>query len=162
MKAVLVLAVVAACGTPPPAWTVDAGACVAYASDPGLDLMTPTISFKTDVMPILTASCSSASCHGVTDNPQGNLFLGAELKHGADAAKVYTSLVGPPAGELGSMPYVTMGQPAKSYLMHKLDGDQCMYENACANQSCDDTMPRDGQLPVATRDIVRRAGSCGC
>jgi len=156
VKSLCALVVLAACGTPPPAWGPDAGACVAYASDPGFDLTTPTMSFKTNVMPVLTASCSSASCHGVTSGSQGGLFLGAQLKKGADFAMVYTSLVGPMAGELGSMPYVTAGDPAKSFVMHKLDGDQCMYTQACTNHTCNDTMPRDGQLPVETRDIVRR------
>lgn len=159
MKAWLALATLvglASCGTPPPEWGPDAGACVAYASAPGFDLTAPAMSFKTNVMPVLTASCSSASCHGVADGAQGGLFLGAELKQGADAAKVYADLVGPMSGELGSMPYVTPGDPAKSFVMHKLDGDQCMFEQACANHTCNDTMPRDGQLPVETRDILRR------
>lgn len=156
MKALVALAMLAACGTPPPPWSVDAGDCVAYAPEPGFDLTAPAMSFKTNVMPVLTASCASASCHGVADGPQGGLFLGAQLKKGADAAQVYRSLVGPMAGELGTMPYVTAGDPSKSFLMHKLDGDQCMYADACANHTCADTMPRDGQLPVETRDIVRR------
>jgi hypothetical protein len=107
-------------------------------------------------MPVLTASCSSASCHGVATGAQGGLFLGAQLEKGADSAQVYQSLVGPMAGELGSMPYITAGDPQHSYVMHKLDGDQCMFADTCANQTCNDTMPRDGQLPVETRDIVRR------
>lgn len=156
MKAMLAVVALAACGTPPPEWGPDAGACVAYASAPGFDLTTPAMSFETNVMPVLTASCSSASCHGVADGAQGGLFLGAELQHGADAAKVYKNLVGPMAGELGSMPYVTPGDPAKSFIMHKLDGDQCMLAEQCANRTCNDTMPRDGQLPVETRDILRR------
>jgi hypothetical protein len=154
--ALAALCLLAACGTPPPEWGPDAGACVAYASDPGFDLMTPAMTFKTNVMPVLTASCSSASCHGVATGAQGGLFLGAQLKKGADSAQVYQSLVGPMAGELGSMPYITAGDPQHSFVMHKLDGDQCMFADTCANHTCNDTMPRDGQLPIETRDIVRR------
>ncbi|MEO6775680.1 MAG: hypothetical protein ABI467_22150 [Kofleriaceae bacterium] len=154
--ALAVLAAFAACGTPPPEWGPDGGTCIAYASDPGFDLTAPMMSFKANVMPVLTASCSSASCHGIANGAQGGLFLGAELAQGTDAAKVFTSLVGPMAGELGTMPYVTASDPDHSFVMHKLDGDQCMLAARCTNQTCNDTMPRDGQLPVETRDILRR------
>jgi hypothetical protein len=154
---VLVLVpVFVACGTPPPAWGPDAGECVAYAPPVGTDLTAPIVSFATDVMPVLTNHCSSASCHGVTDNPQGGLFLGAQLKKGADASAVYGRLVGPMAGQLGTMPYVSAGDPARSYLMHKIDGDQCMFETACANHDCAHSMPFDGMMAIETRDIVRR------
>jgi hypothetical protein len=155
VKTLLVLALVA-CGTPPPEWGPDAGACEEYAPPPGFDPTAPTVSFKTNVMGLLSSSCASASCHGIAEGAQGGLFLGAELKQGADAANVYASLVGPMAGELGTMPYITAGDPANSYVMHKLDGDQCMFAEACANHTCNETMPRDGQLPVETRDILRR------
>ncbi|MEO8548597.1 MAG: hypothetical protein ABI678_01435 [Kofleriaceae bacterium] len=150
------LVLLAACGTPPPEWTADAGACVGYAMPPGTDLTAPTVSFKTDVMPVLTANCASSSCHGISDNPQGGLFLGAQQKKGADAATVYQKLVGPMAGQLSTMPYVTPNDPAKSYLMHKLDGDQCQFEAACTNGNCARSMPYDRSLAVETRDIVRR------
>lgn len=150
------LVLVVACGTPPPTWEPDAGECVAYAMPPGTDLAAPVVSFKTDVMPVLNANCASASCHGIADGPQGGLFLGAQQKKGADAAAVYQKLVGPMAGQLSTMPYVTPGDPAKSYLMHKVDGDQCQFETACANGDCAHTMPYDRPLAVETRDILRR------
>lgn len=145
-----------ACGTPPPSYAPDAGECVAYTSPPGTDLTAPVVSFKTDVMPVLTANCASSSCHGISDGPQGGLFLGAQQKKGADSAQVFDKLVGPMAGQLASMPYVTPGAPNASYLMHKLDGDQCQYESTCANGDCEHAMPYDRPLPVETRDILRR------
>lgn len=146
----------AACGTPPPSWAPDAGPCVAYVSPPGTDLTTPVVSFHTDVMPVLTANCASASCHGVRDGAQGGLFLGAQLMKGADAAAVFESLVGGMSGQLTSMPYVTAGDPSASYLMHKLDNDQCVFDATCANHDCARAMPFDRPLPPETRDIVRR------
>jgi hypothetical protein len=147
----------AACGTPPPTWGADAGECMAYMPPPTTDLMTPTVSFKTDVMPVFTKNCSSSSCHGIADSPRGDLFLGAQLAKGSDASTVYASLVGKPSSQLAAMPYVTAGDPANSYLMHKLDADQCMFETACVGHDCQQSMPyATSALPVETRDVVRR------
>jgi hypothetical protein len=155
VRVALALIALAACGTPPPVWEVDAGACVPYTTSESL--MTPSASFKTDVMPIFGKSCSSTSCHGIADSPQGGLFLGAELKHGSDATQVYAGLVGKPSLQLKSMAFVTAGDPANSYLMHKLDGDQCMFETSCAGGDCQKTMPYDtGSLSVDDRDVIRR------
>ncbi len=164
MKALAVVTVVAlvalvafaSCGTAPPSWAPDAGECVAYTPPPGTDLTAPAVSFETDVMPVLTSHCSSASCHGVTDGPQGGLFLGAQLKQGADASSVYGTLVGPMAGQLATMPYVQPGEPGQSYLMHKIDGDQCTLAASCTNGTCAHSMPFDGMMAVETRDIIRR------
>jgi hypothetical protein len=55
------------------------------------------------------------------------------------------------------MPYVTPGKPEESYLMHKLDGDQCYFDDQCLGHRCQASMPNLGtSLPVGTRDIVRR------
>ena len=152
MKA-LALVILVACGMPPPSWAPDAGDCTAYVVPTGTDLTAPTVSFKTDVMPVLTAHCSSASCHGISDGATGNLFLGAELQHGADAPTVYTNLTAA-SQQYPKMPYVKPTDLSNSYLMHKLDADQCTL--TCANGDCQHAMPFDGMLPVETRDIVRR------
>ena len=154
MKA-LALIVLAACGMPPPSWAPDAGDCVQYEIPPGTDLAAPKVSFMTDVMPVLTAHCSSSSCHGVSDGSKGGLFLGDEMKHGADASDVYASLMAT-SGQLTSMAYAKPADPANSYVMHKLDADQCMFSEKCVNGDCAHAMPFDGELPVETRDIVRR------
>ena len=152
---VLALVVLVGCGTVPPSWAPDAGDCVAYTPPPGMDLTAPTVSFKTDVMPVLTANCSSSICHGIADGAQGGLFLGAETMKGADADTVYSSLMAM-SGEASSLPYVMPTNIANSFVMHKLDGDQCMIADKCTQGDCLLQMPRDRQLPVATRDIVRR------
>ncbi len=155
IAAALALAL-AACGTPPPTWLPDAGACTPYVPPATTDLTTPTVSFATDVMPVFAHNCSSSSCHGIADSPRGDLFLGAELAHGTDASKVYAALA-KPSGQLPSMPYVTAGDPSSSYLMHKLDADQCMYQTSCVGHDCLQSMPYDtSALPVETRDVVRR------
>ncbi len=154
---VAIAAVLAACGTDPPSWIPDAGPCVAYVNPVTTDLTTPAMSFAHDVMPVLTSNCSSSSCHGIADNPKGELFLGAQLAKGADATTVFAGLVGPMSAQLKSMPFVTPGDPTTSYIMHKLDDDQCTYETSCISGNCMASMPFASQLLVVEkRDIVRR------
>lgn len=132
------------------------GDCAAYQVPAGTDLTTPAVTLMTDVMPIFNANCGNAACHGMADVP-GGLFLGAESASGSDAATVRSGLVGVAAIELTTMPYVTAGDPTKSYLMHKLDWDVCQYEKQCTDATCGADMPSGGvQLPVETRDTVRR------
>jgi len=151
VKLALALAVLAGCGTPPPEWTVDASACAPYVVPSTEDLMAPVQMFAADVVPLLTAHC--AGCHGTTGSPSGNLFLGATA---GDAGAVYANLV-QPSGELAGMPFITPSDPARSFLMHKLDGDQCQYDAMCGGGSCDLGMPMSGgMLSVVDRDTIRR------
>jgi hypothetical protein len=154
----LALVMLAACGTPPPQWLPDAGPCIAYAVPPSTDLTTPVMSFHANVMNILNKHCGSGMCHGSSDMPTGGVFLGASAAMGADASNAYAAIVGMPSGELGSMSFVTPSDPARSYLMHKLDGDQCMYDAQCTTADCQHSMPSDLEIliPVTERDIVRR------
>jgi hypothetical protein len=115
------------------------GGCVQFADD--ASLTTPTVSFKNDVFPIFQFSCGiSSSCHGgdpMSDIGQRGLFLGctdSSLEAGTctatgdGLAQVYAGLVGASANtpiEETCMPFVMPGDPTKSYLMHKMDGDQC-------------------------------------
>jgi len=147
--------VAAACGTPGPSWVPDAGPCTAYVST--IDLQTPTVSLAHDVMPVFAASCASASCHGIADMPQGGVFLGAELAQGSDSSTVRAMLVGASASEMPTMSLVAAGDPTHSFLMHKLDGDQCQFDTACVGGSCMLTMPfGTAQLSADDRDTVRR------
>jgi hypothetical protein len=134
------------------------GNCVPYAVPPGTDLTLPTISFKHDVMRLFNNSCGLSTCHGTTTAPQGGLFLGAESAMRSDAAAVNAMIVGRSSGELPSMPFVTAGDPSQSYLMHKLDGDQCQFDSRCSGGSCLSLMPSGGSqlLPSAIRDLLRR------
>jgi hypothetical protein len=138
-----------------PSWIPDAGPCVSYTTSS--DLTTPKVSFTTDVVPIFQQNCISASCHGIADSPKGNLFLGALSAHGSDSGKVHSDLVGVTTTQLPTMNFVAAGDPTHSYLMHKLDNDQCMFQSDCVAADCQQSMPfSDKLLPDETRDIVRR------
>ncbi|CAN5556635.1 hypothetical protein BH11MYX1_BH11MYX1_05010 [soil metagenome] len=152
MKLALSLILVAACHPADvPSWAPDAGACEAYVVPLGTNLMAPAVSYATDVFPALKAgNCMSASCHGIHDGAQGGLYLGSS------AADMYTNLVGPMAGELSTMPLVMAGHPEESYLMHKLDSDQCTLAMQCVNGNCESAMPLNNPLAAAARDTVRR------
>ena len=151
-----VLGLAVGCGVPPPeCGDLDAGACKEYIVPASDDLSMPSTSFATDVMAVFTTHCSQ--CHGTQSSPSGNLFLG---KSSSDAGAVYTGLVGSAgmaAGELATMNYVTSTDPSHSYLMLKLDGDQCMYDSMCGGGSCQDAMPQTGgQLTSNDRDTIRK------
>lgn len=140
----------------------DGGSSCAPVYQSDADLMMPTVSFRSDVMPLLGARCTTTrSCHGL--DPQTaiatrGLFLGcsgAQLEAGVDSGGceatgditelVYGYLVGDPdagpeAGplppiEITGMPFVTPGDPSQSYLMHKLDGDQCNLMSCVPNNA---------------------------
>jgi hypothetical protein len=120
------------------------------------------ISFKTDVVAgILNNSCGFSSCHGSTTAPQGGLFLGLQTAKGSDASQVRGKIVGVNSGENPTMPYITAGDPTKSFLMHKMDGDQDTLKAQCTGQvtgavACGVSMPQGSDLlPQDTRDKVR-------
>lgn len=143
---VMLAAAAAACSPDP-----EASSCTDYAPPAGFDALTPAVSFSTDVMPVFGQSCAFSTCHGSNVGPANGVFLGR------DAAKVHAAIVNIPAGELPSMPFVTPGDPSKSYLMRKMDGSQCALDAQCTGGSCQDSMPKSStKLEVATRDIVRR------
>ena len=164
IRATLLLIAVAACGTDPPRWALDdaggsgSGGCVAHDVPPTTDLTTPIVSFHTDVMPIFNHNCGTKACHGSMTAPKGSLFLGAATALGADASGVYAAIVGKPSAQLGSMSFVTPNDPVRSYLMHKLDGDQCLYQTDCVGSDCMHSMPSGLEvlIAVSTRDTIRR------
>jgi hypothetical protein len=142
----------------------DAGAdvCEPYVST--ADLTTPTVSFGSDILPIVQPSCAIAgsTCHGTTSSEQEGLYLG-NYDGGTDASFVLQGLVGVTSVEDPQMVIVKAGDPSNSYMMHKLDGDQCTQAAACNavphNQypNCGDQMPYSSPaLDVSTRDTIRR------
>jgi hypothetical protein len=120
--------------------------------------MQPSVSFKSDVMPIFNASCGLANCHATTlDGLAPTFFLGDAATMGSDSTAVHAAIVGPKSGELPTMPFVTAGDPSMSYLMHKVDGDQCHFDAECVTGSCKAKMPNGGMpLTVAARLTLRR------
>jgi hypothetical protein len=131
------------------------GACAAYTVPSGEDLTKPAVSFGIDVQPILVMSCGlSDSCHGSTTN--GRVFLGSSSVN-ATPSSVRAGIVNVPSVDLPSMPFVKPGDPANSFLMHKMDGDQCALDAQCTGMTCQTSMPQNlPLLDVPTRDVVRR------
>jgi hypothetical protein len=132
----------------------DPKACVAHTNPPAAELASPVTSFETDVAPILARSCAFSSCHASQRSGNHGVFLAA--KSSEDMKAVKASLVRASVA-MPSMPYVTPGDPDKSFLLHKLDGDLCAFEESCVGGSCGSSMPQGNAiLPEASRDAVRR------
>jgi hypothetical protein len=141
----ITLVVLAACSDPP------APACASYVVPAGTDLTQPPVQLQRDVVPILSRSCAFVSCHGAVSGENNGLYLGT------DGARVRSEAVGRPAGELPTMSYVTPGDPAESYVMHKIDGDQCTLVARCGGGDCGTSMPEAKDLmAIRDRDTVRR------
>ena len=140
-----------------------ADACTAYAPD--ADLTTPTVSFATDVLPTFQRSCgiAGATCHGATTvvKVDQRPYLG-QFDGGTDAAVVVNGLVGVQSPEDPNLSIVKAGDPGQSYLMHKVDGDQCQFAADCAKgqtqySDCGELMPYSSSaLDQPTRDTIRR------
>jgi hypothetical protein len=153
----------------------DAGTrCVPYVSS--IDVTTPTVSFQTDVLPIFEQSCgiNGGTCHGAaTEAVLLRPFLGVfDDDASTDSAAILSGIVGVASNEDPQMDLVKAGDPSQSYLMHKLDGDQCTLEADCApaekaiiaadnNPSytgCGTLMPQTEAVPLpqTMRDEIRR------
>jgi hypothetical protein len=91
---------------------------------------TATVSFQADVMPVFAANCSTTgACHGQMQNAgEESLYLGLNASEGvsgpSDVQAVYSGLVGVASVEDPSMKLVASGDPADSFLWHKVNGDQ--------------------------------------
>jgi hypothetical protein len=128
------------------------------------NLTSPTVSFAKDVMPTFNDSCGvSNACHQPPANPAvASLVLGLP-DGGVPMAMAIQNIVGKSALENPNMEIVKAGDPENSYLMHKLDGDQCQFAAACNKTgnpifaNCGTQMPyNSGVLDPATRDNIRR------
>lgn len=128
----------------------------------------PAVSFRSEILPIFQFSCARGgdSCHGdpgvVADHRP---FLGIFDGDGGEsvAQDVFSGLVGIKSTEDLTMNLVTAGDPAASFLMHKLDGDQCTLIAECMvpgsfRPNCGVFMPYQAPtlLPASLRDTVRR------
>jgi hypothetical protein len=146
--------------------TCTPGVTPAYTSC--VDLTTPTVSFSRDIQPIFVGSCAAegSSCHGAptTDvETTGQEFLGYPDGGDYDAAGILSALVGKPSPENTTMDLIEPGAPDASYMMHKLDDDQCQYATICdatknsVFAECGYGMPFGKPiLPQATRDLIRQ------
>jgi hypothetical protein len=152
----------------------DGGTCVPGTTAPYTscaDLTTPPVSFATDVAPVFLNSCAAAgsSCHGdptLDEKTTGQVFLGYPPDAGMTAtpAMILAGIVGQASPEDTTMDIVQAGDPGASYLMHKLDDDQCQFAVTCnathnlVFSLCGLGMPYGTNmvLPEETRDTIRR------
>lgn len=157
--------IAAACSSSSPATTPDgsdagvscpSGTCCAYQVPSGTDLTSAT-SFAHDIQPIFINSCVFSGCHNdSTGMGAAHVFLGSRSTP-AGNSQVFADIVGTASTELPSMDYVKAGDLANSYLLHKIDGDQCLFNAMCGGASCGVSMPNGvALLDVATRDKLRR------
>jgi hypothetical protein len=152
----------------------DGGTCTAGSTEPfvscltGSALQSPTISFKSTIQPLFNQSCAigNGECHGEPNNPVNlQIYLGLPGDAGTpDASQILSGIVGVTSLEDSKMALVKAGDPTNSYLMHKLDDDQCQFASECGPPQngemgivCGVGMPySSGILDLDTRDQVRR------
>lgn len=110
---------------------------------------------RAQVDTIVNFSCAIASCHGRSPG-QGHLFL--PKRQAADAGAGmngdwYDQVVGVASLTNPSMQLVKPGDPAESWLVHKVGGDQCYFKAACVKGNCGDRMPQ-ANLALDPADIA--------
>ena len=143
---------------------IDGGVCPVKAAeaeavapfDSCVDLTTPSVSFEKDIRPILEQSCSvTMGCHGQPGNAQstpGLLFFGAE-DGGTAASTILANMVGVASPEDPDLSIVKAGDPANSYMMHKLDGDHCRFAAACNATGQDSFLECGLRMPYQLPDL---------
>jgi hypothetical protein len=129
----------------------DGGACQVYEPPTGFDAEAPTVSFSKDVMPIFTASCAFPSCHGSTQVPAGGMYLGA------NAGTTYANLVNTAALDYPQMDRVKPGDPASSYLLHRIDNDACTLPG-CTTVACAELMPQGNSTTLPQDNLLTIRG----
>lgn len=106
------------------------------------------VSFRNDVLPILSRSCATAACHGTTENN-----LGVHLPV-ADPAAVLAELARESPTATG-VKLVQPGDPKASFFQAKVDGTQAEFESKCLLAGCGDSMPPGNMLDASERDVLR-------
>lgn len=128
--------------------------CEAYAVPSTFDAMAKTVSFRQTIVPIFEARCSGGACHGASTGTNNGIRLGGTPA--PDPSDVRSDLIDKDAKRV-AMRYVTPGDPAGSYLLRKIDGDQCALDEKCAAGTCLGPMPGDDdRLSEEERFDVRR------
>jgi hypothetical protein len=163
IAATAIFGTTAACSSGPDGTDTTPGNCTAYTST--ADLSQP-VSFRKDVMPILHMSCGGCHKSGMNATPH-SLALTLGDAGVEEPSGLRTKLVGVMAAELPDMALIAPGDPANSFLMHKMDDDQCTLAAECNAGALGSKFPNCGnamppvaasmppKLSAATRDIVR-------
>jgi hypothetical protein len=107
----------------------------------GAPLPPGVVKFGTDVQPILASNCALSFCHAGA-SPAGGLDM--------SAAVAFANLVGTPSNELPAMNRVTAGNPAQSYLIHKVNGTQTTVGGSGSK------MPPGGSLTAVEIQILTK------
>ncbi|WP_434045191.1 MULTISPECIES: hypothetical protein [Sorangium] len=133
-------------------------ACFDYGA---FDGATPEVSFRADVLPVFQRGCAfSSTCHGAEAGSAGFAYLGPPLSEQATDAQIDAIVaqnVGVASRAPSGMPRIAAGDPANSFLLHKLDGTLTCGDLECAPDGCGKSMPAGGDtLPAAERDTIRR------
>lgn len=121
------------------------------AGSNAVDARRPYPSFRDDVVPLVQESCSLTACHASKESNLG-IFLAY------DSAQIYAEFKKTSPTAVGE-PFVVPGDPAKSYLMVKLEGKQADLASKCAASTyptCGVAMPPDALLPAAKLDTFRK------
>ncbi|WP_437677309.1 hypothetical protein [Sorangium sp. So ce131] len=136
----------------------EATACFDYSR---FDGASPEVSFRADVLPVFQRACAfSATCHGAEAGSAGFAYLGPGV--GTEAtdeqiAAIGSQNVGVASRAPSGMPRIAAGDPANSFLMHKVDRTLTCPDLECAPDRCEAPMPFGGDiLPAAERDTIRR------
>jgi hypothetical protein len=123
------------------------------------------------VFPLVNGSCATFSCHDGATRSRG-LFLGPSVAEGAPTAAIVREVYGSMLGASMTAPElrrVEPGDPARSFLMLKLDGCHAALGLDCPTspreRPCGDRMPLAGApWSRERRDLARewiRAGAPG-
>ncbi|HXX65876.1 MAG TPA: hypothetical protein VEK07_01765 [Polyangiaceae bacterium] len=143
-----------------PVTTTPEAGCEPYVSDADLS---ESVSFSANVVPVFMTNCAVGGNIGCHSAGNASPFLGSS-DGGVDASIVLASIIGVEAGEDPEMDYVAPNEPEQSYLMHKMDGDQCTLQAQCALSFYNEYYPNCGAsmpflphllLPAPVRDQVR-------
>lgn len=123
-----------------------------------------TVSFASDVEPVLKRSCAFDACHSA-NRPKAGLNLGPKGVDWTDddRTRVLASIVGVMGFTTQQMELIKPFEPENSFLMHKMDGcvgsleqlTDCKAESTV--HACGDTMPAGNDpLDCDERDLFRR------
>lgn len=100
----------------------------------------------------ISAELIQPSCGGCHGSSGGLAGLGG--LHACRSGRI--AMVGVASTQLPTMALVEPGNPARSWLMHKLDGTQGDFTAQCVGRSCGGVMPvNQAQFTAAERDAIR-------
>ncbi len=118
------------------------------SSPPGA---TPT--FEKDIAPLLATSCALAACHSSKESPQSFYIT-------YDTDQIYAALL-QDSPTCTTYKFIEPGQPEKSLLQLKIDGEQDKLPTDCTSARRSSMPPGDPPnsnsdlLPLADRNLVR-------